>query len=297
MTEKHTGTVVFDGLLEGPLPGTPGSEEKLRSWVGLAARSGMRFSLEIDGGTFSILAEDAPVDAAALPPSPEEQVTEALKELLKIFPAAERTRLFSTLRSVEYLEGSEVQTLYVMRPGGEISAESRTVAADTTERPAVLTRAEKTRLGLLGSGAALLVLLAVGLLFRGSIAEMLRDLAPVDARDIEIENDVFGEYFTVEDRKAGSGGSSLVLMLKRTGAFPLSDEAADALYREKTGLAVKLAVESLAAGHARCEFYGRGGEYLGASEMRFAGLRDGESVETSVNIAPYRRCVRMRVTY
>jgi len=143
MSEKVEGTVVLDGLIEGKLPDEPGAEEVLRQWLDFAASLKLKFNLEMDGNSFSILADDKPIPAEDLGPRPEERIADALGQLVKAVAAQQGRRVFSTLRSTEYLPGCEVQTIYGLGPDGTVQRSERTLQAETTPPPRRLTRREK----------------------------------------------------------------------------------------------------------------------------------------------------------
>ena len=102
MSDKVEGTVVLDGLLEGKLPPTPDAADRLREWIRDVRSLGVRFSLDIEGGAFSILPENRPISVSAFGEAPADAIVNALNQLLKVFPVGQRGQLFSTLRSVEY---------------------------------------------------------------------------------------------------------------------------------------------------------------------------------------------------
>src|ERR1700744_6558786 len=100
MSDKVEGTVILDGLVQGKVPALPGTEQKLRDWAQFARSANLVFNLEINGGTFGFLADQTPLAVPDLGHDPADTIKAALGELLKIFPPAERSAVFSTLRSV-----------------------------------------------------------------------------------------------------------------------------------------------------------------------------------------------------
>ena len=51
---SRPGTVVMDGLIEGPVPLFEDGEERLRQWVSETTAAGITFHLTIDGPRFSL---------------------------------------------------------------------------------------------------------------------------------------------------------------------------------------------------------------------------------------------------
>src|SRR6185295_4506229 len=90
---KIEGTLIIDGLIEGKIPALPGAEDKLRAWVNFARSAGLEFNLNIDGNSFSLLADNSPRPAAKFAPEPSEIISSALSEMLKTIPPADRAKL------------------------------------------------------------------------------------------------------------------------------------------------------------------------------------------------------------
>ena len=200
MSEKTEGTLVLDGLIEGKLPDDPGAEDILREWLDFAESLKLSFNLEIDGNSFSILADDRPIRAEDLGPRPEERIADALGQLVKAVPAQKGQRIFSTIRSTEYLPGSEVQTIYALGRDGTIQTSERTLEAETTPPPRQLTRREKVRRAAIGVVVAT-VILGVSSLFipYGRVYDYtVGRIVPSSVDALKVETGSFKDYFTVE---------------------------------------------------------------------------------------------------
>jgi len=299
MNEKVEGTLVLDGLLEGKIPRQPGAEGRLREWVAAVASANLRFSLELEGGSFSILADNRPIPAEDLAPSPTERIAAAVGELLKLFPPQERRSIFSTLRSVEYRAGAEVQTMYAIGADGAIRVRERTVEAATTRALRPLGRREKLRIGLIGVVVALLVFLVSSIFvdYRAVLDRILEAVVPPDAAALKVETGAFADYFSVE-QKSFRGGKAAVLTLKRGKAFPLDEAAVEELLA-KAGKSVsaRLAVEALARGYVRCEYFDKKDKFLGFTTQRISGLREAESIELVLPLPGEGRLARIVITY
>jgi len=83
---KTEGTLIIDGLIEGRIPALPAAEDKLRAWVNFARSAGLEFTLNLDGGNFSLLADNSPLPAKQFAPEPSEIISRALSEMLKTIP-------------------------------------------------------------------------------------------------------------------------------------------------------------------------------------------------------------------
>ena len=299
MSEKTEGTLVLDGLLEGKLPDDPGAEDILREWLDFAASLKLSFNLEIDGNSFSILADDKPIRAEDLGPRPEERIADALDQLVKAVPAQKGQRIFSTIRSIEYLPGSEVQTIYALGRDGTIQTSERTLEAETTPPPRQLTRREKVRRAAIGVVAAT-VILGVSSLFipYGRVYDYtVGRIVPSSVDALKVETGSFKDYFTVE-KKAVSGWKRVVVVtLRRTRAFPLNESDLERLLaRPGQSLSARLTVEALARGYVRCEYFDREDEFVASSIHRISELRDKETIELTLPM-PGRRLARIAITY
>lgn len=297
--EKLEGTLILDGLLEGRVP-SDGGAARLREWVNFAASLGLRFSLEVEGQAFSLLADNRPIQVESLRSTPSKLVEDSLGELLKVFAPEERARLFSTLRSIEYRKGLEVQTLFVIGADGRIDVREEAVAAATKAPPRPLTGKEKLRLAAAGLGIAALIF-AVSALFvdYGALWDTIRDaVVPMRAANVEVDAKRFESYFSVEEKKIGRGGRTMVLTLKRTDAFPGDDAAIErAMQKAGTSVSARLALEALAKGYVRCEFFDRKNEFLGFAPGRIRKLRVEQIFDLSVPMPRRRRPARIVITY
>jgi hypothetical protein len=300
VSEKVEGTFLLDGLLEGRLPDIPDAEACLRKWIDFAAGRQLHFGLEIEGGTFNILADKRPIRADDLGPEPAEALAEALRDFMRVFPPGQPTGVFSTLRSVEYRPGLEVQTLYVIAPTGDVQTRQRAVDARTTQPPEPLTRGAKAKIAVAGVLIAALVFLisAVFVDYRALWHRIVESSTPFDPDKLVVEMDGFQPYFAVEKKALGRNGKAAVLTLKRAEAFPKSDADCERLLAASGGsLSKRLTAEALARGYVRCELFGKDAEFLGFCVQRVARLREKETTELVIPLPREQRLVRVVITY
>jgi hypothetical protein len=315
MNQKIIGTVRLDGLIEGPLPNHPDGAEQLRQWTSFAQAAGLKFALEIDGSSFSLLAGNAPLPAASLGPDVSATITAALAQLLKLYRGDDVRRVMSTLRSVEYAKGEEIQTLYVVGPGGKAEAKSRTVSAATVAPEAPLSWKDKLKLGAIGVLAALAVfgVSALFIDYRAMFGQVKSSFSPPSAEKIAVDGSAFGEYFTVVQKGVDRSLGLLVIQLRRTAHYPgaapgsttraafvpsatmpavtrpaappttLPAEAPGTL---SGGFAVtappalterqQLIRQAVVTGYVRCELFDDEGRWLGFEVVRIKDLEIGE---------------------
>lgn len=299
MSEKIEGTMILDGLVEGRLGDIPGTDSKLRDWRGFVEKAGLRFNLEIEGGSFNLLAENKPVEVRKLGDRPSQVILDALSELLKIFPLEARRGVFSTVRSVEYRKGEEVQTLYTVGPDGSMKSRERVVEAQTVAPAPPSTRGEKLRMGAVGVAVAALVLLASTLFidYRAMWNRAVASLWPVSAKAVEVEAPRFEKYFVVEDKKSASAGRSLVVTLKRTDAFPKTDAEAEQAAREAGGsVQARLAAEAVIRGRLFVEYYDKDNKLIVFAQIPIQELRRKETFNVELPLPSDRVATRIVLT-
>ena len=294
---KVEGTIIVDGLIEGKVPALPGAEEKLRGWVNFARGAGLDFSFNLDGGSFSLLADNSPRAAKKFAPEPSEIISSAVAEMLKTIPPADRGKISSTLRSIEYRPHQEVQTLYPITPQGAVDARQRIVEAHTQPPPPPLTARERMRMGLFGLAAAVAVIAvsAVFVDYPKLWREIREEASTPSADQIQIENATFAEYFTVEKKEISADGKTLRLLLRRTAKFPLADANFTAAMTQPTTQPNlrRLTLDSLSRGYIRCEYFDSAGDFQSFQFARVAPLRRSEAMELKLPLSPEARPSRI----
>lgn len=299
MNGKTQGTIVLDGLIEGRLPNRPDGEQALREWLDEAAASSLRFSLQVEAGTFSLLADNRPVAAAELGREAADTISAALRALVRLFGPTEPGSLQSTLRSVEYRRGEAVQTLYTVRADGTVEVVARTVDAQTVAPPRPLTTAEKVRFAAAGLAAALAILLASSFVvdYERLLGKAVEAARPFRADELAVDAGPFERYVSIVS-KARRGEDALALGLKRSGQFPLSSRDVDRLFAAAGGsVAARLTVEALARGYVRWEYFDGEGTFLGQAVGRIADLRRRESIVVVLALPREGRPVRLVMAY
>jgi len=299
MSEKLQGTIIIDGLIEGRLPPFDDAETRLRQWVSKARSRGLLLSLEIDGARFSVLSDNKPISAAALGQNAVDTVTDVLSDLMVIFPPPMRSALVSSIRSIEYGQNVEIQTGYAVDGLGRIETQQRTADAQTTAPAEPLTKRQILKLaaaGLVLAGAIFgisAIFVDYGDLFT-SISERSANLDP-DA--VSISTGSFADYFTIEKRTVADK-KRLVLTVKRTKAYPLTDQACTDLSAEAGNSDPKtLTAQALARGYIRCEMFDKKDTFIGYAEGRIVDLRTKETVTIALPLFVEHRLARVKITY
>jgi len=300
MSEKIEGTFYLDGLIEGRMPDAPETADRLEEWVRFAAGVKLKFSLEIDGGSFNILADNTPLAVDAMEEDPAQVISQALDELLKVFPSDRRSQVLSTVRSVEFRKDAEVQTLYIVGPDGTIDTRERTLEARTKAPPQKLTGKDRLRLAGIGLVIAVLIFLvsAIFVDYGEVLGPLIKGFTPFDVKTLKVDATAFQEYFTVEKTELKPGGKAVILTLKRTKTYPLTDADFEKLLAEKKSLRGRLTLDALARGYVRCEYFGgKDNRFLSFIPRRISHFRKKETLELTLPLPVDHRLTRVVVTY
>lgn len=300
MREKVEGQFRLDGLLEGPLPDTPEAERKLREWVESAASTGLEFHLDVDGGRFSLLPGTQDIPARHLGENPSDTLCEALERLARFFPAPCRRELTSTLRSIEYRPGTEVQTIYLLQPDGCVEPRQRKIEAETVAPPDDSDLHNRLVLGLIGF-LALLVVLGISALFVDYptlLGDLFRNLRPPDPKKVEVQCPSFERFVEVVDKKLAPDRRSMVVTIRRTDDFPTREEDIDQAMQQAEGrVQQELALEALARGYVRCELFDRDGKFIGFVQCRIKSLRYRSTADLHLPLSRSPQLARVEITY
>ncbi len=299
MSAKIEGTVILDGLVEGRMADIAAIEPRLREWRAFVEKAGLRFSLEIDGNSFSLLAENEAVPIAKLSGNPARIVTDALNELLKVFPVADRGGVFSTVRSVEYRKGEEVQTLYSVARDGTIRANERIVEAQTTPPAPPPGWRDKAVVVLVGLAAAVLVLWISSFFidYRGSWRRFYNSVRPPAVATMKVEAAGFEKWLAVEGPKASQIPGAVTLRLKRLADFPRADADADnALRRAGDTVISRMALEACLRGRISVWYYDKDNGLISFSEKSIAPLRGKEVLDLELPLPTEGRVARIVIT-
>jgi hypothetical protein len=278
--EKIEGTMVIEGILQGRIPPMGDIAAKLREWVTFVGKLGPRFNLDVRANQFSLLPDDKPFSVAGLGAGAEHGLLQALEQLAGLYgPGPERSQLFSTLRSTEYRKGLEVETRYVIADG-KVHMQSRSSEAETTAPPEPVSARQQLKMGLAGAAMAL-VIFGIALLFpgvRAMFGEVFHTARPFDASELTVESGQYDRWFTVgiDPEKSGRGG--VILKIKRTENYPLDDTALDAAYLAEKSVRGRMALESLARGLVRVEYFDEADKLVLEREIRVGDLSKSETI-------------------
>lgn len=300
MSDKIEGTLKLDGMIQGRFDGSQTAQDALGQWRRDAQARGLRFNLQMEGSSFNLLAEDAPIIAASLQPKPELVIVSALEDLWQSLRPHARGETLSTVRSSQYQPGCEIQTLYVFAADGKVQFRQRTSDAHTVAPPQPLTRREKLKLCGIGLAAIVVVFLvsAIFVDYPNLISGMVRQAMPFNAEKVDVVTKDFDQYFNLDQKSISSDGKSLLLKLKRTVKFPRTDQALDAsLAGAGPSMRPRLMLDSIARGYVRFECFDDSGAFVGYDFGRISDLRTSDVVTVSVPISADKRLAKVVFTY
>jgi hypothetical protein len=302
MNEKIEGTLLLDGMIEGKLPRFPDAEQRIRDWAERPFSAKFRFSADVQGSRFSLMPDTTPLSAAPFGRDAALGIAESVEQLLKIFPPEERGGVFSTLRSVEYQKNQEIQTFYAIAPNGTVATRQRSADATTTAPPQPLSARQRLRMAAT-SGVVLLAVFGLSTLFvdyRRLFADIRDQVVAPDPAAIQIEHPAYDRYIRVTDKKLGQGGKTLLVTLARTESFPVNDPSSQpSVTPPGATIGERLALDAMARGYVRCEYFDSEGAFVGFSLERIAGLRTQETItlELPLGATARHRAGRIVITY
>jgi hypothetical protein len=195
---KIEGTFHLDGLLEGPLFSAD-DEDIINAFIKQARDAGLKFHTAIDRARFSLLPDTEPVETGSGGESADARVVECLNELLSNYSPEECMQLMSTLRSVEYIPGHEIQTLYGIKPDGTVGFEQRTVRAETIRPAEPPDLRYKLKLAAI---LAVVLCAAIGVSaffvpYRDIVRRAIANARPFKIKNLKIDAGPYGQFFQV----------------------------------------------------------------------------------------------------
>jgi hypothetical protein len=288
MSEKIEGAMALDGMIQGRTNRPEQVEGMLRSWVKAAHEQGLPFSLEMEGASFSVLAGNEPFEAQSLGKDPAAAICRSLAELVRDLIPPERAELLSTIRSVEYGRNCEIQTIYAIDPSGGVESHQRTVKTQTVAPPQKMSRRDMVKQGLLGLlvAGALLGISSLFVDYHKFFSRFIDSVTPFDAQKVAVNGDAFAPYFTLKDKQADTSHHALAITIQRTDAFPTNDADADRLAQKASTLSARLAVEALARGYLRVDYFGKDNKFLYSEMVRVAELRTDPQMVLMLPLPP-----------
>ncbi|MFW6367193.1 MAG: hypothetical protein ACOC0L_00855 [bacterium] len=264
MNRPVQGTYRIEGLIEGTLDDDE-QEEQIRRWTEKCQARGFSFHMAVDGNAFSLLADETPKSNPSANTPVDPSLRELLEELLAACLSDNAGELFSTLRSVEYHDGTALQTVYAINATGGLQAHQRTVPAQTSPPPPH--SSWRNRLPLIGGAAVLLAgLFLVSLLFvpYGRLVHALaRSLTPINLEAVAVHPGAFAEHVKPNGLAQKHRTELVILYLKPSSSFPHTPNQAQKQWTQQSELEQKLMIEALARRRIRCEFRNSENQWIG----------------------------------
>lgn len=279
MKQHFEGTIVFEGLVEGPLGGDTEIVEKLREWVASMKSIGVSFDLDTNAGRFSLMPDDKPIFVTKLEVTMDQAMTQAMEQLIAIFPPSDQPSLYSTLRCSEYKKNEAIQTVFVVNPDGGVDVETRTATIETVETPQPIPLKERIRSAIIGLALAVIVLGVSSFFvdYKAMFGQVADKIEPTQAEDITLELGTFGEFYAVTDKKVDAKRNIFIIQLTPTALHPQTDTLWNALY-EDAGNDVKkrLTIESIVRGEYKFQLFDDDGKFIGSIAHSLYQTHDGK---------------------
>lgn len=287
MTVARPGTVVVEGLVEGPTRSWEPVKEQVADALGRAGAPPDLLAAGIDGGRGYLEPASKSFPRGQFSGDPDESVARALQFLLEEGPGGQPEEWFSNLRVSEYKEDRIRQTLLTISEEGV-----RTARRDQPWIPGKEKGQVVKNLRQRWPYFALLLVIVGALVFleRSRITGQVRYLGMqigLLSPDLEVVSLDAGPFSAwVEVRLEHLGAGRIEISLHPTGAFPKTAEAIDQL-REQSDLDARAAISALELGRVRVRVeLEPAPQNPDAIVMDLKPLREGESVTHAIQPGP-----------
>ncbi len=259
---KQEGTFLLDGLIEGPIF-APEDHKNLELMLSRARTHGIVMHLSADGGRFSLLPDRDPIqlghDLTA-----KSIVVNLLENWLSGYDPRESGQIMSTLRSVEYVPGEELQVLYGIAPNGKIHTEQRSVQCQTVPPPKPLDPRVVKKMVIYGVVSALVCILISTLFvpYRELGRRFWNNIKPYDTSQLRVDCG-YQEILQVQSVEYDKKDAALAIEFQVPADLLLSaDLLADRWQKDECGLKEKLALEAIYKKQVICDSYNHEGQFI-----------------------------------
>lgn len=247
------GTFQIDGLFEGPLF-APEDIVYLETFVEQTRQNNIHFTLTRQFNRFSLLGQPDLQQVPNGADSIHTRLIQYLNGLLEQFSLEDRRQFTSTVRSVEFTSGQEIQTLYAIGSNGLIHMEQRTVNTQTRRAKASLSRRQ-----ILFHSLIAVLILGLSSLFvpYQKLASLIIQKAELyDVNSVNITAADFDSLFQIQSVDYEPKSVSLIISCEITGIFPRTKQALNqAWINTQQSLFDRLAIEAIARQQIRCLLY------------------------------------------
>ena len=300
-TPNEVGTAFLDGLIEGPVPLFKDGEALLHQWEAAARAAGLPFHLTVDGARFNLLADTEPFAVDDLTDI-QQTVKDALESLQKIFPEDLRGHLFSTLRSTENRELTQLQTVYLITSKG-VQTRERKVERREEERPTFSLRQFLPHIVL---GVVLLFVFLVAAYVLGfnpirELRQLWASVVSVDPEQIVTDDTLVRRYVVLKKLALDEKKASLLFSLERAADYPpdMAAYRAEENRIKQEGSLEELVVlhRTILTGTLRAVYLDKKGETLVERLLDVRGLLKEEKTQVTIPIGPNRKIATVILKY
>lgn len=262
---KIEGTFRLDGLLEGPIFSVD-DEDIINSFVKDAKKAGLKFHAAINTGRFSLLADTESINIQPGGEPADARVVKCIGEFLKNYSPEECRQLMSTLRSVEYIPGHEIQTIYYIKPDCTVAVEQRTVKADTIApmKPIELRQAIKPIIIFAVILCAGIGISAFFVPYSDLAKRLINKVMPFDTHKLIINVGPYMQFFQVESAEANKSKGIILITCKVSQSYPNTEQKLNELWKSSgESITKRLTIEALMRNNVRCVSFDSEGNFLG----------------------------------
>ena len=272
------GTFQLDGLFEGPLF-SPEDWTDLEDFVTQARQDQLYFALTRQFNRFSLLGDPHPRHTPPAVSSIDCLVTQHLNQLLHQYSLDERKQFTSTIRSTEFTQGQEIQTLYPIGQNGTIQIEQRTVNRPTRPAKTPLSRHQILLYSVITM--AILVLSILFVPYKQLISSVTHRTLAYDMDTLPVTATDFNDLFDIQSVEYNATQPALIVTCKLKASFPMTREAINQTWLDTNqSLFDRLAIEAIARQQIRCLLYAESNTLLRQWAIPMTRSKNQESLFT-----------------
>lgn len=175
-------------------------------------------------------------------------------------------QLMSTLRSVEYIPGHEVQSIYFIKPDGTAGMEQRIIKADTVSPDKPVEFKSKLKLiiiftAILGLGIGISAFFVP---YKDLGKRFVSELLPFDKQNLKIDIGSYKDFFRIDSVEINESKGNIQIICSVSDSYPATEKELNTLWKSPSeSLPEKLTLEALARNCVRCVFSDSKGNFAG----------------------------------
>lgn len=284
MKKPIEGTFVLEGIIEGKIFSV---DNTIDDWIKLASKTGLNFEVEINNNNFNLYPSPNVYYAENFSDEPEILIKHLLSELLKNL--GETENIFSSLRSRQYLDQKERQTLFLVNENTlEVLIQQRD--ADVQTYKINKNRIKQAKfLKYLSYILIISISISWGYFLKFWPLGSNRIISNTGSNSISIEMNYYDPYIEITQKsfEISNQERNFILTIKKNDKFPTDDSLDNKTLISMTNILSRLAIEDLIRGKINLETRDKNNETLN----RFSRPLNFNNTNTTTIRFPYNKYI------